>query len=302
MLSRRFGCIAAAMTRTPGAPDAPIFAPPRAAAFIVTVYGDVVEPRGGTLGMGSLIALCAGAGLSETLVRTAVSRLVAAGQLSGRRVGRRSFYGLTPEARLAFRAAARAIFRPPGEDTAKGWLWLIGPREEAGSALARDGFAEVAPRLWLGPDREAPSLAAAGGGRMLAAAAGGAGEIAALAARHWDLGAHAARYRAFVAGFAELASRADALAPPQALALRLRLVNDFRLALLRDPRLPAAALPEDWPGDAARRLFCRLYAGLTPAAEAEIAARLEGPDGPLPGATDATRARLAALACKAASL
>ncbi|MCX7645685.1 MAG: PaaX family transcriptional regulator [Rhodobacteraceae bacterium] len=288
---------------TPASGDArpPISAPPRAAAFIVTVYGDVVEPRGGVLATGALIGLCARAGLSETLVRTALSRLVAAGQLAGRRAGRRSFYGLTPQARVAFRAAARAIFRPPGEDAARGWLWLVGPRAEASGALARDGFAEVAPRLWLGPDREAPSLAAAGGARMFAAAAGGAAELAAFAARHWDLGSHAARYRAFLAGFAGLAPQAGTLAPPEALALRLRLVNDFRLVLLGDPRLPVAALPADWPGDAARRLFCRLYADLSPAAEAEIAARLEGPAGPLPAATDASRARLAALAGRAAA-
>ena len=53
---------------------------PRAPAFLVTLYGDVVEPRGGTLWMGSLIECCAMHGLSESLVRTAVSRLVGAGR------------------------------------------------------------------------------------------------------------------------------------------------------------------------------------------------------------------------------
>jgi phenylacetic acid degradation operon negative regulatory protein len=290
-----------AMIRSDRTLAEPAFAPPRAAAFIVTIYGDVVEPRGGVLGMSSLIALCARAGLSETLVRTAVSRLVAAGQLSGAREGRRSFYRLTPDARVAFRAAARAIFRPPGEDAAKGWLWLIDPRAEAESALARDGFAEVAPRLWLGPDHELPSLATAGGGRMLAASAGGTEEIAAFAARHWDLDVHAGRYRTFVNRFEALTARAEGLPPPWALDVRLRLIHDFRLALLRDPRLPAAALPGNWPGQSARRLFCRLYAALTPAAEAEVGARLEGPDGPIPSTTQATRARLAALASDSAS-
>ena len=55
--------------------------PPRAAAFIVTIYGDVVEPRGGATWIGNLIEICAAVGISETLVRTAVSRLVSAGQL-----------------------------------------------------------------------------------------------------------------------------------------------------------------------------------------------------------------------------
>ncbi|PII39244.1 hypothetical protein T190_08555, partial [Sinorhizobium meliloti CCBAU 01290] len=89
--------------------------PLRAASFIVTIYGDVVEPRGGAIWIGNLIEICAGVGISETLVRTAVSRLVAAGQLAGEREGRRSFYRLTDAARAEFAAAARVIFGPPEE-------------------------------------------------------------------------------------------------------------------------------------------------------------------------------------------
>lgn len=58
--------------------------PLRAASFIVTIYGDVVEPRGGAIWIGNLIEICAGVGISETLVRTAVSRLVAAAANSAR--------------------------------------------------------------------------------------------------------------------------------------------------------------------------------------------------------------------------
>lgn len=67
-----------------------------AASFIVAVYGDVVVPRGEVLWMGSLIGICARIGISENLVRTATSRLVAAGRLEGERAGRRSFYRLAP--------------------------------------------------------------------------------------------------------------------------------------------------------------------------------------------------------------
>ncbi len=66
--------------------------PPKAAQLIVTIYGDIVEPRGGVLWMGDLISLCAGFSVNESLVRTAVSRLVSKGQLKGEREGRRSFY------------------------------------------------------------------------------------------------------------------------------------------------------------------------------------------------------------------
>ena len=64
--------------------------PPHAARFIVTIYGDIAEPRSGELWMGSLIELCGAVGISESLVRTAVSRLVSAEQLVGQRKGRRT--------------------------------------------------------------------------------------------------------------------------------------------------------------------------------------------------------------------
>ncbi|MCV0428453.1 MAG: PaaX family transcriptional regulator, partial [Roseibium sp.] len=73
--------------------------PPKAAQLIVSMYGDIVEPRGGVLWMGNLISLCAGFNVNESLVRTAVSRLVSKGQLEGQREGRRSYYALTEEAR-----------------------------------------------------------------------------------------------------------------------------------------------------------------------------------------------------------
>ncbi|MEP5624759.1 MAG: PaaX family transcriptional regulator, partial [Hyphomicrobiales bacterium] len=86
--------------------------PPKAAQLIVSIYGDIVEPRGGVLWMGDLIALCARFGVNESLVRTAVSRLVSRNQLSGERIGRRSYYGLTATARIEFHSAAELFFGP----------------------------------------------------------------------------------------------------------------------------------------------------------------------------------------------
>lgn len=260
--------------------------PPRAAAFIVTVYGDLVEPRGGVLWMGTLIELCGAAGLSESLVRTAVSRLVAAGQLTGERLGRRSYYRLTPAAQREYADAARVIFSPPGSG-ARGWLWLVGPR--APEALPRAGFAEAGPDLWLGPDRGGGAPAA----RAAMRAGPGQGDWAGVAARLWPMAEHAAAYRRVLARFGGLDPAAPG--PEQALTLRLLLVHAYRGALLRDPRLPAEALPADWPGGAARDLFARLYAGLTPAAEAHVARACLTDSGPMEAGTAATRARALAL-------
>lgn len=258
--------------------------PPRAGGFIVTLYGDAVLPRGGELGMAAIIETCAAVGISETLVRTAVSRLVAAGQLIGQKVGRRSFYRLTPAAEAEFAAAAQTIYAAPAPC---GWRLVAGPE----AVLAGlPGLARLRPDLGLGPDRGPlpPGCAVVAG-----AATGDPAALARLAAELWDLGAQAAAYAGFLARFGAVDS--VPARPTEALALRLLLVDAWRRAALPDPGLPAAALPADWPGPAARALFARLYLALTPAAEAAIASGFEAASGPLPGATAASRERLAAL-------
>ena len=128
----------------------------RAASFIVTIYGDVVEPRGGLLWMGTLIEVCARAGISETRVRTAVSRLVAAGRLEGTREGRRSFYRLTPSAAHRVRRRVGPHLRPPPRPAPGSSRCSPPPRRRP--RLPR-GFASVGPGVLLGPDDgRAPAL------------------------------------------------------------------------------------------------------------------------------------------------
>lgn len=264
---------------------------PRAPDFIVTVYGDVVEPRGGTLWMGALIECCAEHGISESLVRTAVSRLVGSGRLEGVRRGRKSYYRLSSAARAEFRGAARILFEP--SLAPEGWLVAI--REPGGGAELRFPWARIGSGVALAPGWAAP-VAPDG---VTLAAQGLSGDMAALAAQHWPLAEVAVAYRRVLDRYAPLAGAGD-LEGRAALALRLRLVDDYRRAALADPRLPASALPPDWPAEAARALFLRLYLALTPAADRHVAALFADQDGPLPEETEATRTRLERLHHEAA--
>ncbi|MDE3078774.1 MAG: PaaX family transcriptional regulator [Paracoccaceae bacterium] len=266
--------------------------PLTAAAFIVTVYGDVVMPRGEVLWMGSLIRLCGQIGISENLVRTAVSRLVAAGRLEGERAGRRSFYRLAPAARAEFLQAAHRLYAP-GRG-ARGWLILHAPGL-SDEECRRHRLARMGGDVWIGPDRDEPLPTGA-----LVFRAATPDDVATLPAMagFWDIPGLGARYQALLDRFRPLAGRVAAGDLPggaEALMARLLLVHVYRGVLLRDPGLPEGALPEGWPGTAARGLFRDLYRALSPAAEAEIGATLEGEDAPLPGATPQTRARLMAL-------
>lgn len=256
----------------------------RSAAFIVTIYGDVVLPRGGVLWTGTLIEICERVGINESLVRTAVSRLVAARRLSGERAGRRSYYRLDASAGQEFQRAAALLYAP--DPPARGWQILHAPGlpEDQARHLR---LGQMAPGVFIRPDRDQPAPE----GALLFPA--GDPQPLAEVARYWDLSALHRRYLDMLARFSPVEA-ATALPDEDALVIRLLLVETYRHVLLRDPRLPAGALPPDWQGAAARALFDRLYARLTPAAERHIAARFEGVDGPLPAQTALTRARLTA--------
>ena len=262
--------------------------PITAGSFIVTVYGDVVVPRGEVLWIGSLIDICARIGISENLVRTAVSRLVAAGRLEGERVGRRSFYRLAPAARAEFADAARLLYarpRPSGD-----WLVMLHPDMPEGLAR-RHRMARMGGDLWICPARN--DLPDGAGLVLRAVPVAGTDQLPRLAG-FWDLEALAQGYRMVLDRFGPLAGAG--FSPADALIARLLLVHQYRGVLLRDPGLPPDALPPDWPGTDAQALFRDLYAALTPLAEAHIGRVMEGEDGPLPEATPRTRARLSALA------
>lgn len=270
---------------------------PRATRFIVTVYGDVVEPRGGTLWMGTLIETCARQGISESLARTAVSRLVSAGQLAGERGGRRSFYRLTGLARREFVDAARVLFAPPAH--AKGWLIA----QSDNVITSSSGWAKLSDALSIAPDR--PDLPHPEGLVMRADAVAGPEHLPELAATYWDVAGIANGYAQVNQRYQPLCDAVEAGFSPdgaQALALRLRLVDDYRAVALRDPRLPLAALGEAWPGLACRKLFVKLYRALSPAADAFVGESFQDATGPLLAVSEGSSLRLERLVIEAQRL
>lgn len=275
---------------------------PRATGFIVTIYGDVAGPRGGTLWMGTLIETCALHGISESLVRTAVSRLVTSGRLRGERIGRRSYYRLTPAAQAEFARAARVLYAPPPAPS--GWRVALGAGP-ADAAERAQGWVRLGPETALAPDRD--DLWPLEGPVLRGACVAGQGDMAAFAADHWPLAEVAADYAGFVTCFAPAAAvlergiapgitpgGAPGIAPggAQALALRLRLVHAYRHAALADPRLPPEALPPGWPAPQARAVFVRAYLALTHAADAHVSRSFHDSAGLLPEETPETAARI----------
>ncbi|MBO0661716.1 PaaX family transcriptional regulator [Jiella sp. CQZ9-1] len=262
--------------------------PIRAASFIVTVYGDAVEPRGGIVWIGNLIDVCGAVGISETLVRTAVSRLVRGGQLVGERSGKRSFYTLTPAARVEFSLAARQLFSPGDQDRWR-FICLTGESvEDEIRHLERHGYARLTGDTLVGLRPLPPTL---NDNALVFDASISEGEtfLGKFAADRFTLAPLAESYRAFINRYSKLTT--GPITGSDALSLRLLLVHDFRSIVLRDPNLPRAALPGDWPGTQARRLFSERYLDWSVAADRQIGRVFVNESGPLSRETPATTAR-----------
>ena len=266
--------------------------PVTAASLILSIYCDIVVPRGGVLWMGSLIDICDKLGIRENLVRTAASRLVSAGRLQGQRVGRRSFYQLAPSLEEEFSETDQLLYAPYADPTA--WTLTFAPDLTEREAR-RYRMARIGGDVWLCPER--PNMHQIDG-VMFRAEVVTSGESLARLAMLWDLETLASQYEGMLTRFDGLDGRIRDgcdLEPEDALIARLLLAHVYRELLARDPGLPVAALPPEWMGCRARRFFHTLYAALSPVADAHVACMLQGRDGPLAAQTDQIRARMVAL-------
>lgn len=264
--------------------------PSRTWSLVITFYGDAIVPRGGEVWLGTVLQFFAHLGVTNGVVRTAMSRLAADGWLQRRKVGRESFYGLPDRGRATFLEAAAHIYHP----TPSAWpghfdLVLTergGPRQERRAAMHAAGFASLAPDAWVAAgDRAIPAKAR---GALRLELRGDVATARALAARVWPLDRMAAAYARFNAAFEPLRAAlagGRALTDLDALAARVLLVHAFRRVVLHDPLLPAAVLPDDWPGAAARVLCADVYRRVLPASERwlDVNGRV-APDVPLPAA------------------
>ena len=290
--------------------------PPRARSLIVTVWGDALAPHGGEVWLAGLIPLLAPFGINERLTRTSVFRLARDGWLAAETRGRQSRYRLTAEGRARFAAAYRRIYAPPPAAWDGEWELVIDPpgaadareRQRLRDELHWDGFGVVAPGLYARPRTDGD--AAAEVARLDAAARAvvlrarddantGAPDLGAQVGRIWDLDALAADYRRFLALFGRVIDRfrmraIEASDPAQCFVVRTLLIHAFRRVLLRDPRLPPALLPLDWPGAAAYALTRDFYRLTAARAEAHLAATLAVNGSEWPPADDAFHARFAA--------
>jgi phenylacetic acid degradation operon negative regulatory protein len=263
--------------------------PSRTGSIVITLFGDAIVPRGGSVWLGTLLEFFKTLDIDSGVVRTAMSRLAADGWLERNKVGRNSFYQLAKKGRQTFDTATRHIYDPQISDwTGRFELLLIGSSEDRDAsreALKNAGFGSPLPGVWVAPSGVPVPEEAAHAIRLEVSAEDDSGRR--LLSESWPLDRTAEAYLKFMKTFEPLRgwiNRRERLSDADAFTARILLIHHYRRVVLRDPLLPAALLPRDWPGRAARRLCQEIYRGLLPASEQWLDRNGSNETGPLPAA------------------
>lgn len=234
--------------------------PPRVWSFVVTVFGDLAQREGDALSGRLLARMADVAGLRPETVRVALHRLRKDGWIDSHRVGRRSDYTLTAFGRAQSAAAAPRIYSDRAPET-KEWTVLLANPSEPAAALA-----EVANRtnaVLLGDAALlVPNSVDEIDNGLLRICSGEVDIpdwVRALAGPE--------EIKIAYRGLHGRLQRAEPLLPDRDTSLvgattRVLIVHSWRRVLLRHPDLPAALLPEDWPGEQCRRVVADLLSRL----------------------------------------
>jgi phenylacetic acid degradation operon negative regulatory protein len=269
----------------------------RPQSLVITLLGAYVHPDDRMVWSGGLVNLLGEFGFSPGAARVALARLTRRDLLGRVRDGRLVHYRLTPRAAALLEEGDRRIFSLGQERASTVWtiLWHAIPEElrlERGQLARRLrflGFGSLQDGMWISPhDREREvaalleELGLVGHAAVLLGRPAGSGDFEAVAARAWDVGEVAKRYRAFVTAFGRYAtSRSNGLGDRQAFLVRTRLVHAFRQFPFIDPGLPEALVSTQGQRARAVRLFHDLYGSLAERASRHFEATTRPPNRPV---------------------
>lgn len=296
--------------------------PLRANSLIITIYGDMITPHGGTVWLGSFIRLVEPLGLNPRMVRTSVFRLSREKWLVSEQIGRRSFYSLTATGRRRFEHAYRRIYDDARIPWDGDWQLVLMPagglapnlRETLRLELLWEGYAAIAPGVMAHPSAQSDALldilqGTGAHDKVVVLQARTLGTLSSrplkeLVEECWNLGKVAAEYQSFIDQFRTVARAlrsAAELDPEQCFVVRALLMHEFRRVQLRDPQLPRQLLPVEWPGDTARKLCRDIYCLCQQKTEEHLMTVLETADGPLPRVAETFYDRFGGIRPEAAS-
>ena len=150
-------------------------------------------------------------------------------------------------------------------------------RQDLRRELLWEGFGQVSPNLFTHPHADHGSL------KEILKAAQAEDRVAVLSAASietysrkplqsimretFKLTEVGLAWKQFMARFEPMLAELESMNQAEAFFVRTLLIHEYRRVLLRDPNLPEALLPTDWPGVRARQLCKTLYRGLLASSE-----------------------------------
>ena len=273
----------------------------RAGSLIVTLFGDAIRPRGGTVWIGSLIRVLDDFGVNERLVRTSVFRLAKDDWLEVEQVGRRSYYSLTDDGAAKFEQATARIYGDPRQSWNGDWCLVLlagldsAEKESIRKALGWLGFGAISTNVLVHPTPEFAELETIlksdGSGSSPVVMRGSImgkkqdDAMRSLVHKSWNLDEIDQQYAEFVQQFRPVfraAQQDKAIDAKLGFQIRTLLIQEYRRILLRDPLLPAEMLPAGWHGTSAYQLCRNLYRLVYQPADDFMSTALETAEGPLP--------------------
>jgi phenylacetic acid degradation operon negative regulatory protein len=254
--------------------------------LLVTLLGDYWITRTEHLPSAALVRLVGEFGVSPVGVRAAFSRLLRRRLLETRKLGRRTFYSLTPQAAQVLKQGGQRIVSFGVDVQPWDGSWTVAVfsvpeqqrdvRHTLRSHLRWLGFAPLYDGTWVSP-HASPQAALAvlrelgvGAATVFRGRDTGADPRPPIAA--WDLEALRHTYQAFITRYAPLLEEvADGrVTTADALVTRTQVMDTYRTFPALDPELPVDLLPPAWPRERAREIFAQLYDTLGPMAELRV--------------------------------
>lgn len=264
-----------------------------AKSLVSTFFGDVVAPNDGYAWVETVFAALELLGVNDRLVRTTLFRLREEDWLAATRYGRKSYYQLTELGDNETRRAERRIYyhdTPPWDGS---WTLVFLVVQSLEAELRREleqelgwiGFGPVTKHVWAHPGGDIELVAERIKRLELS------GKVIAMRCeniQNIDLGLNIddrelavmcmpvaeveSSYTQFIQDFSPLLDEQGKLTMQggnaEMLSLRLLMMDEYRRANLRDPRLPMELLPANWAGSEAFILCGKIYKQIYQAANA----------------------------------
>lgn len=275
------------MTTVDGDPPADDDRARSTAQLLATLMGDYWMGGQDFIPSAALVLLLAEFGVGEAATRAALSRMTRAGHLEGTKTGRTTAYRLAPSMVETARTRSRRIMLVGAEpiEWDGHWTCVAFSVPESDRHLRRAlrrrlralGLGPLFDGLWITPGSPVDEVA-----EVLADL--GIADAVVLRAVEvprrrgvdllgaWDVAGLHARYEAMVADLQRIGARLedDSISSAEALVVRTRLAARWITLAGRDPRLPDALLPDDWPLREARQRYMAVYDALGPLSELRV--------------------------------